>query len=146
MSNSNPIDNKMMRMIFELFFMIFQLLLCWLITYDLYQQDLQSPWKLWENQFTTAIQKEIYLVSRLHLKIIWEKCKVKESNCISPDSPNAILHYNKWFCSFWENWSPDSFITHSRIFQDLDFHSKSYRSKLNFFRLPILSETLSFCV
>lgn len=85
-----------------------------------------------KKQFTTAIQKELLLISRLHLTIIWSKCKVKESNCISPDSPNAVLHCNEWFLSFLENLGPNSFITNSKIFWDLGFKSKSCRSKLTF--------------
>lgn len=48
MSNFNPVDNKMMKMVFELFFMILQLAfmlanLLWILSARF--TDLQSPWK-----------------------------------------------------------------------------------------------------
>lgn len=128
-SNSNPM--KWNENIFIFFysspfaFMLVNLL--WFVS-----TGFTKPVKTTQNQFTIAIQKEIHFVSGLHISIIWAKCKVKESNCISPDSPNAILYYNKWFLGFLENLGPGSFITHSKIFWDLGFNSKSCQSKLSF--------------
>lgn len=90
-----------------------------------------------KKQFTTAPQKAIHLVRRLHLGIIWAKCKVKKSNCIPPDSSDAILYCNKMVSWLSENLGPDSSITHSKILWKLDLNSKPCRSRLCFFQVPI---------
>lgn len=116
--------------------------------YDLYRQDLcETREHGTKKQFTTAIQKAIHLVRRLHLGIIWAKCKVKKSNCIPPDPSDAILYCNKMVSWLSENLGPDSSITHSKTLWKLDFNSKSCRSRLTFFQVAIAEwKLISFLI
>lgn len=102
-SNSIPFDSKMMGMIFELFlwfsssfYVDKSFMICISKIYETHGNDTKK-------QFITAVQKAIRLVRRLHLGIIWAKRKVKKSNCIPPDSWDAILYCNEMVSWLSEN-------------------------------------------